>query len=78
MDAPRQLSANGEHGFPKHPNQGRVKVFVGGDMLRNVVAYDLDAGWAEVITHDDNGALMRLGEGWGIRRYLGKVKVFIT
>jgi len=78
MDAPRQLSANGELGFTMHPCCGRVRVFVGGDMLRNVIAYDMDAGWAEVIAHDDNGKLISFEGKWAVARYMGPVRVAIA
>lgn len=76
--APRQLSANGEHGFPIHPCCGRVRVFVDGDMLRNVIAYDADAGWCEVIAHDEHGQLMRIDGRWRVQRYLGAIRAEIT
>jgi hypothetical protein len=72
---PRQLSVNGEHGFPRHPFVGRVRVFVNGDMLRNVIAYDIDAGWVEAIIHDDRGQPVRTGDGWQVARHYGAVKV---
>jgi hypothetical protein len=76
--APRQLSANGEHGFPIHPCCGRVRVFCDGDMLRNVIAYDADAGWVEVIAHDDCGQLMRREGFWVVTRYKGAIQADIT
>lgn len=75
MTAPRQLSANGEYGFPIGVAVGRVRVFVNGDMLRNVIAYDMDESWVEVVPHDDKGKLIRVGDAWQIVRHHGTIRV---
>lgn len=77
-EAPRQLSANGEFGFPVAPCGKRVRVYVDGDLMRNCIAYDCDAGWIEVIVHDNHGKLVKHGDGWLSRRIKGDVRVALV
>lgn len=72
---PRQGSVNGEYGFPKVPARS-VRVLIDGDMPRGVVAYDVTAGWADLLLYDEHGALVMNGAGGFLtRRVTGKVEV---
>ena len=71
---PRKASVEGLHGLPIVSAE-TVRVFVDGDMPRGVVAYDCDAGWAEVLVWDDFGAPLHDGENYVVQRLAGKVEV---
>lgn len=77
IETPRQLSANGEHGFPIASAGNKVHVTINGDSRRGVVAYDIAAGWVETVMLDDKGyPLHRDGEYMHKREY-GTVDVII-
>ena len=74
--APPRLSANGEYGLPVNRTiTSRIRAFVDGDFLRHLIAYDMEAGWVEVIEHDENGFLTHRDGEWVTRRIFGKVEV---
>lgn len=74
MTIPRQGSVNGEYGFPV-VEAITIRVFVNGDMPRGVVAYDVDAGWADVLLYDEQGGLVRNGNYFLTQRRTGVVEV---
>lgn len=75
MTIPRTGSVNGEYGFPIVEAK-RIRVYIDGDMPRGVVAYNLNEGWADILTYDEQGALVTNGIGGFIaRRVTGKVEV---
>jgi hypothetical protein len=55
----------------------RIRVFVDGDMLRCVTAYDIPAGWVEIIAHGDNGFLQHCDGEWVTRRVHGKIRAVL-
>lgn len=76
---PPRLSANGEHGLPVNPSIcRRIRIFVDGDMLRHVVAYDIEAGWVEVIEHDERGFLVHRDGEWSTRRVHGQLRAALV
>ena len=75
IPTPIKGSINGEHGFPKLINPSNVRVLVDGDMPRGVVAYDIVAGWAEVIIFDDEGRPLHDGVNLITQRIYGHVEV---
>lgn len=80
-DAPIRFSANGEHGLPfDKALMPRLRIFVDGDMPRHVIAYDIEAGWVEVVGHNELGNCIydRLTGEWVIRRVHGKVRVVVN
>lgn len=58
--------------------RARLRVFVDGDMLRDVVAYDCEQGVALVIAHDEQGNRMMIGERWLCREFAGNVTVRVV
>lgn len=72
--APLQLSASGEYGFPVASAELALKlrVFVDGDQLCRVAAYDMAAGWCDCVAMDDNGMVMD-GDEYALTRHHGKV-----
>lgn len=78
MTPPRTGSVDGQYGYPIVEAK-RVRVFVDGDMPRGVTAYNVDEGWADVLTYGDQGELLTNGAGVFLtRRIAGKVEVFIV
>ena len=71
---PRKGSVDGAHGLPVIRAK-LVRVFVNGDMPRGVVAYDCDAGWADVLVWDDAGHVLSDGEHYLTQRVRGRVTV---
>lgn len=77
-EAPVRFSANGEYGLPTDRQLARrLRVFVDGDLLRAVVAYDIEAGWIEVHERNDNGLLVHRDGEWAHRRIHGRVQVLV-
>ena len=77
--APIRFSANGEHGFPSaHDIVHRLRILVDGDMLRGVLAYDMEAGWVEVAETNGRGEYVRMNGQYIARRIIGAVKVVIV
>lgn len=75
--APRRCSTDGREGYPKPDDASRLRVLIDGDMLRGVVAYDADAGWADVLLWDEDGnPTMRDGHFVAVRR-TGMIEVYI-
>ena len=70
-EAPRQMSADMDCGIARD----RLRVFVDGDMVRDVLAYDCDAGWLACLVHDDEGNRMMDGESWLYKRIYGAITV---
>lgn len=67
MEAPRRLLVCDDSEGRLRP---RLSVLLDGDSLRDVVAYDCDAGWVIALKHDDNGKRMRQGEFFlAVRRH---------
>lgn len=54
-----------------------IRVTVDGDALRDVVAYDCDAGWALVISHDDEGRRMCRGGHYVAHKVYGYVRAVV-
>ena len=72
---PRQGSVNGEYGFPVIDAR-RLRVFIDGDMPRGVAAWDCDEGWADILTHDENGHVRMDDCGrFILKRVAGKIEV---
>jgi len=70
-----QGSINGEYGFPI-VDAKTIRITIDGDMPRGVAAWDCDAGWADVLDYDENGALRWADHGRFVtRRVVGKVVV---
>ncbi|MEN9924166.1 MAG: hypothetical protein RL268_292 [Pseudomonadota bacterium] len=74
MTAPRKASVDGLHGLPTIKGES-VRVMVDGDMLRGVVSYDCDEGWADVLEWDDGGHPLHNGEYFVTQRLYGKIEV---
>lgn len=77
IETPRQLSANGEHGFPIASAGNKVRVTINGDSRRGVVAYDIAAGWVETVMLDDKGCTLLNNGEFIYKREYGKVDVII-
>lgn len=79
ITAPSRFSTNGQHGFPswKDINQ-RIRVFIDGDSVRMLVAYDVDEGWVDVPETDEKGEAIWVNGQLVIRRIKGSVKAFLT
>lgn len=76
--APRRCSTDGRWGYPKPEDASRLRVLIDGDMLRGVVAYDVDEGWADVLLWGDDGdPVMRDGQFVATRR-TGQIKVYLV
>lgn len=76
MTPPRTGSINGEYGFPKVEAK-RIRVLIDGDMPRGVVAWNADEGWADILTYDEQGALVMNGAGGFVsQRVTGRVEVW--
>ncbi len=73
MPAPRKASVDGLHGLPAIKGES-VRVIVDGDMLRGVVSYDCDEGWADILEWDDDGKPLHNGEYYVTRRIHGVVE----
>jgi len=73
MIAPRKASVDGLHGLPAIKAE-TVRVTIDGDMLRGVVAYDCDEGWADVLVWDDAGQTLHNGEFFVTHRISGKIE----
>lgn len=72
---PRQGSVEGQYGFAI-VDAKRIRVLIDGDMPRGVAAYNIDEGWADVLTYDEQGALVTNGAGRFVtKRVAGKVEV---
>lgn len=63
MTIPRRIAPDED---PPGMLRSRLRVFVDGDLLRDVVAYDIDEGWVLLVKHDD---------GFLARKVFGKVEV---
>ena len=74
MTPPRRLAFNEACAIPR----ARLRVFVDGDMLRDVVVYDCDKGEATVIAHDDNGNRISIGDRWLCQEVAGNVTVRVV
>lgn len=76
--APRRCSTDGRCGYPQPTDPARLRVLIDGDMLRGVVAYDIDEGWADVLLWDEDGnPVMRNGQFVATRRS-GVIKVYLV
>lgn len=71
VETPRRLSPI--DGDAEPDLRGRLRVFVDGDLLRDVIGYDCDEGWIMAIMHDDNGKRMARGDCWLAYRVFGDV-----
>lgn len=78
-DAPPRLSVTGDGGIPVAPFaiRGRIRVFVDGDLYRCIVAYDVPAGWVEIIEHDERGMLVHRDGEFATRRVTGNVRAIL-
>jgi len=77
IETPRQLSANGEHGFPIASKADKVRVTLNGESRRAIIAYDMVAGWVESINLDDNGMPLHRDGEYFIKREYGKITAVI-
>lgn len=78
-EIPVRFSSNGEFGLPFDRSLSpRLRVFVGGDFLRGIVAYDIEAGWVEVLEHDERGHATKRDGQWLTRRVHGRVDISIV
>lgn len=56
----------------------RLRVFVDGDLLRDIVAYDADEGWVMAVRHDECGCRMMNGDCYVVGVVFGDVRVFVA
>ena len=68
--APRRLDVDEQTNTGIRP---RLSITLDGDRVRDVVAYDCDAGWLMCIVHNDAGNRMTDGENYIIRKAYGRV-----
>lgn len=77
-DAPLRASMSGEYGFPVPSDSGDIDVFIDGDRVRNIVAYDVTAGWVEFAAIDDHGRWMRASGGdFLVKRAFGAIRAVV-
>jgi hypothetical protein len=69
-DAPRKLAIEEDVGTGIRQS---IRIYIDGDIMRDVIAYDCDAGWIMHIVHNDAGERVGDGENWIIRRLYGHV-----
>jgi hypothetical protein len=74
LTPPRKGSVDGLHGLPS-VDAKRIRVLIAGDMLRGVVSYDCDEGWADVLVWGDDGNVLHDGENFVTQRRHGVVEV---
>lgn len=72
-EAPRRLAA--DNAQPEL--RARVRVYIDGDMLRDIMAYDVDQGWVLIVQHDDNGHRRQCSGEWLCERVYGRVKAVL-
>jgi len=75
MEAPRRLMVCDDSEGRLRP---RLRVLLDGDSLRDVIAYDCDAGWIVVLKHDDSGNRMTEGDCFIAERRHGKVTAVLV
>ena len=68
---PRQ----GQVGDEFHRQHPYVRVFLDGVEMREVIAYDMDAGMIERISRDAGGKLVMVGDDFATETLLGTVEV---
>ncbi len=56
----------------------QLRVTVGGDPLRGVVAGDTWQGWVDVIRRDDGGRFVMLAGAAQLERYHGRVEAWLV
>lgn len=72
---PRQCAGNDDYGFERLARPECIRILIDGDLKRGVLAYDQDAGWADVVLWDDHGVAVYT-EGKVCRtRYHGDIRV---
>lgn len=71
---PRKGSVDGLHGLPVIVAR-HIRVLIDGDMLRGVVSFGADEGWADVLVWDDAGDVLHDGENFVTQRRFGVVEV---
>lgn len=74
MTTPRRGSVDGLHNLPVVRAES-ARVLVDGDMLRGVVSFDCDEGWAEILVWNDEGHALFDGENYLTRRVHGVIEV---
>jgi hypothetical protein len=79
-DLPRAAQVyDSGYGLPELPRHmyGHVEISVDGEIVEQVIAYDVDAGWAEGIAQDADGKaiLNAAGDEFELRRLTGTVAV---
>lgn len=55
-----------------------IRVTLGGDSYRDVIAYDCDAGWIMICQHDERGAKIIEGEEYATLRIFGDVRAVMV
>lgn len=77
--APPRMATDGRVGFPRPADDADIRVFIDGDLKRGVVAYDMVAGWADVILWREDGKAQLTDTGDFIaHRYRGKIVAVIV
>jgi hypothetical protein len=74
-DPPRQCASNADYGFERLARPDCIRILINGDLKRGVIAYDQDAGWADVVLWDDHGQPVWKDGDYCRTRYHGDIRV---
>lgn len=72
---PRQCASDESYGFEQLARPDCIHILIDGDLKRGVVAYDQDAGWADVVLWDDAGQPVWKDDTYCRTRYHGDIRV---
>lgn len=74
MEAPRRIGPT--EAVPEEIRE-RLRIYIDGDLLRDIVAYDVDRGFVMVIGHGDCGERIQSDDCYTLHRYYGDVQAVI-
>jgi hypothetical protein len=63
--------------WPNDPDMARVSVFLNGDRIRGVMAFDTIAGTVIYIARDDRGRELQRGQFLELKHSLGRIRCVI-